>query len=91
MGELMHLWSDLGKIKFSTISVGQMTFLMSQMVTRHKYISNEISWAQFGVEEGIQKLTVTTLFFEEASLSTFWPVLGDLNFDRENELQIEKL
>ena len=85
-----HLWSDLGKIKFSPISVVQMIFLMGKMITRHKYISNELSWAQFGVEEVIQKLTATTLFLEAASFVTFWPVLGDLIFDRENELQIEK-
>ena len=67
-----------------------MTCLMSQMITRHKYISNELSWAQFGVEEGIPKLTATTLFLDAASLGTFWPVLGDLIFDRSNQLQIEK-
>jgi len=63
---------------------------MSQMIARHKEISNELSWAQFVVEEGIQKLTVTTLCLEAASLGTFWLVLGDLIFDRANELQIEK-
>ena len=86
----MHLWSDLGKIKIYPILVGQMTFLMSQMITRHKYISNEISWAQFGVEEDLQKLTATALCLEAASFCSFWPVLGDLIFDRENELKIEK-
>jgi len=85
-----HLWSDLGKFKFSPSLVGQMTCLMGKMITRHKYISNELSWAQFGVEEGIQKLTATTLFLEAASFGTFWPVLGDLIFDRSNQLQIEK-
>ena len=34
--ELMHLWSDLGKIKFSPRLVGQMTFLMIQMIPRDK-------------------------------------------------------
>jgi len=86
----MHLWSDLGKIKLSPRSVGQMTCLMIQMITRHKELSNELSWAQFGVEEGIKKLTLTELCLEAASLGTFWPVLGDLIFDRANELQIEK-
>ena len=86
----MHLWSYLGKLNFSPSLVGQMIFLMTKMITRHKYLSNELSWAQFGVEEGIQKLTATTLFLEAASLGTFWPVLGDLIFDRENELQIKK-
>jgi len=38
-----HLWSDLGKIKFSPSLVDQMTFLMGKMINRHKYISNEIS------------------------------------------------
>jgi len=46
--------------------------------------------AQFGVEEGIQKLTATALCLEAASFDTFWPVLGDFIFDRENELKIEK-
>ena len=85
-----HLWSDPGKIKFSPSLVGQMTLLMGKMITRHKYLSNELSWAQFGVEEGIQELTATALFLEAASFGTFWPVLGDLTFDRETELQIEK-
>ena len=62
LGELMHLWSDLDKIKFYPILVGQMNFLMSQMITRNKYFSNELSWAQFGFEEDFQKLTTTTLF-----------------------------
>ena len=85
-----HLWSDLGKIKFSPSLVGQMTYLMSQMITRHKEFSNELSWAQFGFEEGIQKLTETALFLEAASFGTFWPVLGTLIFDSANEFQIEK-
>ena len=85
-----HLWSDLGKIKFSPTLVGQMTCLMGKMITRHKDLSNELSWAQFGVEEGIQKLIATALFLEAASLGTFWQVLGDLIFDRSNQLQIEK-
>jgi len=85
-----HLWSDLGKFKFSPSLVGQMTCLMGKMITRHKELSNELSWAQFGVEEGIQKLNATALFLEAASFGTFWPVLGDLIFDRSNQLQIEK-
>jgi len=60
------------------------------MITRHKYLSNELSGAQFGVGEGIQKLTATVLCLEAASFGTFLAVLGDLIFDRENELQIEK-
>ena len=87
----MHLWSDLGKITISPSLVVQMTFLMSQMIIRHKYISNELPWAQFGVEEDVQKLTATALCLEAASFGTFWPVLGDLIFDNENELQIQKL
>ena len=90
-GELMHLWSDLGKIKLSPRLVGKMTFLMSQMIARHKYISNALSWAQFVVEEDLQKLTAIALCLEAASFCTFWLVLGDLIFDRVNELQIEKL
>ena len=87
----MHLWSDLGKIKFSPSLVGQMTCLMIKMITRHKYISNELSWAQFLVEQDIQNLIATALCLEAASIGTFWLVLGDLIFDRENELQTEKL
>ena len=86
----MHLWSDLGKIKISPSMVGQMTFLMSQMITRHKYISNELSYAQFGVEEGIQKLTATAFCLEAASFGTFWPLLGDLIFYKANKLEITK-
>ena len=86
----MHLWSDLGKINISPSLIGQMTFVMSQMITIHKYISNELSWAQFGVEEDLPKLTATALCLEEASFFTFLLVLGDLIFDKENELQIEK-
>ena len=86
----MHLWSDLGKIRFSPSLVGKITFLMSQRITRKNYLSNELSWAQFGVEECIQKLTAIALCLEAASFGTFWPVLGDLIFDRETELQIEK-
>ena len=41
----MHLWSDLGKIKLSPSMVGQMTCMMSQMITRQKDLSNELSWA----------------------------------------------
>jgi hypothetical protein len=41
--ELLHFWSDLGKINFSPSWSVQMTFLMSQMITRQKYISNELS------------------------------------------------
>jgi len=67
----MHLCRDLGKIKLPPSLVGQMTFLMSQMITRHKYISNEISRAQFGVEENLQNLTATALFLEAASFGTF--------------------
>ena len=85
-----HLWSDLGKIKFSPSLVGKMTCLMGKMIIRHKDLFNELSWDQFGVEEGIQKLTATALFLEAASLGTFWPALGDLIFDRSNQLQIEK-
>jgi len=40
---LLHLWSDIGKIKISPILVGQMTSWMSQMIVRHKDISNELS------------------------------------------------
>ena len=90
-GELMHLWSDLGKIKISPSLVGQITFFMIQMITRYKDLSNELSWAQFGVEEDLQKLTATALCLEATSFFTFWPVLGDLIFDKENELQIEIL
>ena len=63
--------SYLGKIKFSPSLVGQMICLMGKMITRHKDISNELSWAQFGVEEGIQRLTATTLFLEAALFGTF--------------------
>jgi len=82
----MHLCSDLGKVKLSPSLVGQMTFLMSQMITRHKYLSIELSLDQFGVEEGIQQLTETVLCLEATSFGTFWTFLGDLIFDKENEL-----
>jgi len=68
-----------------------MTCLMSQMISRQKYVSNELSWAQCGVEEDLQKLNLTTLFILAASFYKFWPILGDWTFDKENELQIEKL
>ena len=67
-----------------------MTCLMSQRITRHKYISNELSWAQFWVEEDLQKLTATALCLEAASLCSFWQVLGDLISEKENEVKIEK-
>jgi len=35
-------------------------------------------------------LIATALCLEAASFGTFLPVLGDLIFDKENELQIEK-
>lgn len=66
-----------------------MIFVMDKMITRHKYLSNELSSAKFGIEEGIQKLTATTLFLEAASFGTFWQVFGDLISDRADELQIE--
>lgn len=88
--ELMHFWSDLGKINIYPSWDDQMTCLMSQMITRHREISNELSWSQFGVEEDLLKLTETTLYILATSFFTFWLVLGDWAFDRKNELQIEK-
>ena len=85
-GGLMHLWSDLGKIIFSPRWNDRMTCLMNQMITRHKYISNELSWAQLGVEEDLQMLTATSLWILATSFYTFWPVLGDWTFDRENKI-----
>jgi len=38
----MHLWSNLGKINFSPRWNDQMTCLMSQLISRHKNISNEL-------------------------------------------------
>jgi len=58
--------------------------------SRLTYLSNKPSLAQFGIEEGIQKLTATTLCLEAASFGIVRPVLGDLIFDRVNELQIKK-
>ena len=46
--ELLHFWSDLGKFKISHSWSVQMTFLMSQMITRQKYLSNVLSFMQFG-------------------------------------------
>ena len=60
------------------------------MIYRQTEISNEISWSQFGVEEDLQKLVATTLCIQAVSFYTFWLVLGELTFDRENELQMEK-
>ena len=88
--ELMHFWSDLGKIAFSPSWDDQIIYWMSQMITRQKELSNELSWAQFLVEEDLQKLTETTLYILVASFCTFWLVLGGWAFDKENELQIEK-
>ena len=85
----MHFWSDLGKIKFSPNWSDQMTWLMSQIITRHRDISNKISWAQFGAEEDLQKLTQIVLCIFPASFCTFWPVFGDWAFDKENEHQFE--
>jgi len=67
-----------------------MIWLMGKIITTQRELSNELSWAKFGVEEGIQKLTATTLFFQAASFGTFWPFLEDLIFDRSNQLPIEK-
>ena len=86
----MHLWSDLGKIKFSPSMFGPMTCLMRQMITIQKDLSNELSGAQFGVAEDLQTLAATSLCLEAASFWSFWLVLGDLIFDRVNEIQIAK-
>jgi len=68
-----------------------MTCRMSPLITIHKDLSNELSWAQFGVQKDLQTLTETTLCILATSFYTFWTVLGDWSFDRANELQIEKL
>ena len=41
--ELLHFWSDLGKIKLSPSWSEHMIFLMHPMITRHRDISNDLS------------------------------------------------
>jgi len=42
-GELLHFWSDFGKITISPRLSDQMTFLMHPIITRHRDLSNELS------------------------------------------------
>jgi len=42
-GELLHFWSDLGKINISPSWIVKMTLLMSQMINRQTYISKYLS------------------------------------------------
>lgn len=70
--ELLHFWSDFGKTIFSSSwSSLQMTFLMSQMITRQKYISNELSCTQFGIEEDLQEFSAREHFIFAPSFCTF--------------------
>jgi len=42
-GELLHFWSDFGKIMISPSWTNQMTFLVSKLITKHKELSSELS------------------------------------------------
>ena len=63
---------------------------MTQMKTRLRDISNELPLTQVGVKEGLQKFPATALCISAPSFCTFWPVLGEVIFDRENDLNFEK-
>ena len=90
IGELLHFWSDLGKIKFSHSWSVQMTCLMIQMITIIEDIFNKLSWAQFGVEEGLQNFPALALCISAPSFRNFWPILEESSFDRSNQLQSEQ-
>ena len=89
-GKILHFWSDLGKIHFSHSLCVQITFVMSQMKNRLQNISNDLSWAQFGIEEVIQKWSAPALCISAPTFNAFWTVLGESVFGQVNELQSRK-
>ena len=68
-----------------------MNFLMGQKnKNRLEEISNDLSWDQFWVNKGLQKLFAPTLCISAPSFNTFWLVLGESIFEQVIEHQMEK-
>ena len=61
---------------------------MIQNTTILEYISNKLSWVQFGIEEGIQKWLAPAHCISAPAFNTFWPmVFGQVNgHQMENNL-----